>query len=124
MTPFGAVQSSITNDSITPTAPPPTPSAAATTDPLGDEETFLTLLVAQIKYQDPTQPADATTFVTQLAQFSDLEQQIGSHSDLDAIKLDLTPPAAAATTTPSTQAGSTAATEPSVTTTTGTPATP
>jgi flagellar basal-body rod modification protein FlgD len=123
MTPFGSVQSSMANDSITSTAPPPTPSAA-TTDPLGDEQTFLTLLVAQIKYQDPTQPADATTFVTQLAQFSDLEQQIGSHSDLDAIKLDLTPPAAAATTTPTTPAGSTTATDTGVTTATGTPATP
>src|SRR5580704_16990435 len=108
MTPFGAVQNSITNNSITPTAPQPATSTA-TTDPLGNEQTFLQLLVAQLQYQDPLQPADGTQFVTQLAQFSDLEQQIGSHQDLDAIKLALTTPAAApaATAPPTTPAGCT-----------------
>jgi hypothetical protein len=84
MTPFGAVQSSITN-----TTPPPTAQASPTTgstSDLGNQQTFLQLLVAQLKYQDPLQPQDGTQFVTQLAQFSDLEQQIGTHSDLDAIR--------------------------------------
>ena len=44
---------------------------------------FLQLLVAQIRYQDPTNPSDSTAFVTQLAQFSSLEQLIAIHSDLD-----------------------------------------
>lgn len=56
-----------------------------------NEDQFLQLLVAQIQYQDPTNPTDSTTFVTQLAQFSSLEQLIGIHSDLDG----LTQPAAA-----------------------------
>jgi flagellar basal-body rod modification protein FlgD len=34
---------------------------------------FLQLLVAQLQNQDPTQPMDSTTFVTQLAQFQQLE---------------------------------------------------
>ena len=108
MTPFGAVQSSIANDSITPQAPPPT-AGTATTDPLGNEQTFLQLLVAQLQYQDPTQPVSGTEFVTQLAQFSDLEQQIGSHQDLDSILQVMTTPAAtpAATATPTTPASST-----------------
>ena len=47
------------------------------------ENEFLQLLVAQIQYQDPTNPTDSTAFVTQLAQFSSLEQLIAIHSDLD-----------------------------------------
>jgi flagellar basal-body rod modification protein FlgD len=49
------------------------------------ESTFLTLLVSQLKNQDPLNPTDSTTFVTQLAQFSELEQVIGIRGDTDAI---------------------------------------
>ena len=100
MTPFGVVQSSISN-----TTPPPTTPASPTTgstSDLGNQQTFLQLLVAQLKYQDPLAPQDGTAFVTQLAQFSDLEQQIGTHSDLDAIRQLLA--ATAAPGTPSTPA--------------------
>ena len=93
MSPFGAVKSSITN-TTDPTAQP-SPKTGSTSS-LGNEQTFLQLLVAQLKYQDPLQPQDGTQFVSQLAQFSDLEQQIGTHSDLDAIRqlLAATAPAA------------------------------
>ncbi|MCI5639975.1 MAG: flagellar hook capping protein, partial [Lachnospiraceae bacterium] len=40
---------------------------------MGKEE-FLQLLVAQMKYQDPLEPTDNTEYVSQLAQFSELEQ--------------------------------------------------
>jgi len=49
-----------------------------------NENEFLQLLVAQIQYQDPTNPTDSTAFVTQLAQFSSLEQLIAIRSDLDS----------------------------------------
>ena len=39
-----------------------------------NEETFLTLLVAQLKYQDPTKPADTTQFLAQTAQFTVVEK--------------------------------------------------
>lgn len=39
-----------------------------------DTETFLNLLVAQMKYQDPLEPQTDTAFVTQLAQMSSLQQ--------------------------------------------------
>ncbi len=38
---------------------------------------FITLLVAQLKSQDPFNPMDPTTFVNQLVQFNTLEQVIG-----------------------------------------------
>lgn len=40
------------------------------------KEMFLQLLVAQIRNQDPLNPADSVQFVSQLAQFSELEQII------------------------------------------------
>ena len=75
---------------------PSTTNALASTDPLANENTFLQLLVAQIKNQDPTQPIDSTTFLTQLAQFSQLEQLIGIRQDvqsLDTAAGTATPPA-------------------------------
>ena len=84
MTSLNAIQNPVT-DSIKPAAPQPSP-AAGTPNNLANQTTFLQLLVAQLKYQDPLQPQDGTAFVTQLAQFSTLEQQIGSHQDLDAIR--------------------------------------
>jgi flagellar basal-body rod modification protein FlgD len=123
MTPFGAVQNSITNDSITPTAPQPTTSTA-TTDPLGNEQTFLQLLVAQLQYQDPTQPVSGTEFVTQLAQFSDLEQQIGSHQDLNSILQVMTTPATTTNTTATTAPASSTTPDSGATTATAATTTP
>ena len=55
------------------------------TDSLANEQTFLQLLVAQLKNQDPLSPADGLQFVQQLAQFSSLEQQLQMRQDLDTI---------------------------------------
>jgi len=62
----------------------PTP-ASPSSDALASQSVFLQLLVAQLKNQDPQHPADGTQFVTQLAQFTTLEQTTQSRSDLDAI---------------------------------------
>ncbi len=47
------------------------------------EEMFLQLLVAQLQNQDPLNPTDSTQFVSQLAQFSELEQVIAIRSDIE-----------------------------------------
>lgn len=60
-------------------------------DPLTQKETFLKLLVAQIRNQDPLNPADGIQFLTQLAQFSQLEQMFEIRSELEAIRKALAP---------------------------------
>lgn len=49
---------------------------------LGKDE-FLTLMVEQLKNQDPMNPADATEFTAQLAQFSSLEQLFNINDNLE-----------------------------------------
>jgi flagellar basal-body rod modification protein FlgD len=73
----------------------PTPPATPAVDPLASENAFLQLFVAQLKNQDPTTPADPTQFVTQLAQFSSLEQSTQMKADLDGILAQLQASAAA-----------------------------
>ena len=50
--------------------------AAATnaTSSLLDPNTFLTLLVDELKYQNPLQPTNSSTFMSQIAQLSQVEQ--------------------------------------------------
>jgi flagellar basal-body rod modification protein FlgD len=50
-----------------------------------DYNSFLTLLVAQLKFQDPTQPADSAQYIAQLATFSNVEQSIKSNAKLDQL---------------------------------------
>ena len=54
-----------------------------------DKDTFLKLLVAQLKYQDPTNPTDATQFMSQTAQFTVVEK-LDALSTLDQKVLDAT----------------------------------
>jgi flagellar basal-body rod modification protein FlgD len=43
---------------------------------------FLTLLMTQLKNQDPSSPMDSTQFTSELVQFSSVEQQINTNSSL------------------------------------------
>ncbi|MEI8258566.1 MAG: FlgD immunoglobulin-like domain containing protein [Deltaproteobacteria bacterium] len=66
-----------------------TNSATTTQRPALDRNAFLQLLVAQISHQDPLQPMEGTEFVTQLAQFSIVEQSIAQSSKLDVLSTQL-----------------------------------
>lgn len=48
-------------------------------------ESFLRLLTAQLRHQDPLSPLDSTEFVAQLASFSTVEQLVKANEGLDAI---------------------------------------
>ncbi len=78
---------------ITSANPPATqtnPAAgSARSDPLANESTFLTLLVSQLQNQDPLSPVDSNQFVTQLTQYSQLEQLIGIHKDTTSLNGDV-----------------------------------
>lgn len=49
-------------------------------------ETFLKLLVAQLKYQDPMNPQSDTQFLGQLAQMTSLEQMQSLNSAFSSVK--------------------------------------
>ena len=61
-----------------------TQTAAATAQTV-DYQSFLRLLVAQMKNQDPTAPMESTDYVAQLATFSQVEQSVQINSKLDGI---------------------------------------
>jgi len=86
------------NDSITTTQPitstrpatPPTTAPAESGSVLSsDFETFLQMLTAQAKYQDPLEPIDSSEYASQLAQFSMVEQQVMSNDLLAALTAQL-----------------------------------
>ncbi|HZU27423.1 MAG TPA: flagellar hook capping FlgD N-terminal domain-containing protein [Bryobacteraceae bacterium] len=65
--------------------------ATNTADALSNEQSFLKLLVSQIQNQDPLNPADSTQFLSQLTEFSQLEQLIQIRTDLDGTKAAANP---------------------------------
>jgi flagellar basal-body rod modification protein FlgD len=65
-------------------------SSATSTDPnnnLASEQTFLKLFVAQLQNQDPLNPneQDPTQMVSELAQFSELEQLVNIGQNVQSI---------------------------------------
>lgn len=50
-----------------------------------DYDAFLTLLVAELKNQDPTKPMDSAQYIGQLASFSNVEQSVKLNAKLDTL---------------------------------------
>lgn len=62
-----------------------TTSSAATSGLSSDYNTFIQLLVAQLKYQDPLDPTDSSEFTSQLVEYSSLEQEMETNDKLDEV---------------------------------------
>src|SRR5450755_3735385 len=74
---------------VTPAASSNMPTASGAPDAMkqlsGNFSTFLTLLTTQLKNQDPTSPMDSSQFTQQLVQFSQVEQQINTNTNLNTL---------------------------------------
>lgn len=81
MSNIAATAAAIPGGSIIDTKPVAPPTAKP--DPLAGKETFLRLLVSQLKNQDPLNPPDTSQFVGQLTAYSQLEQLIGIRQNTD-----------------------------------------
>jgi flagellar basal-body rod modification protein FlgD len=58
-------------------------SAAAKNTLAQNYDSFLKLLTTQLQHQDPLSPMDSSQFVSQLVQFSEVEQAIATNSNLE-----------------------------------------
>ena len=50
-----------------------------------DYNSFLKLLVAEMKNQDPTNPTDTAKYISELASFSSVEQGVNTNKKLDSL---------------------------------------
>lgn len=85
------ITTTTTTDNTTDTTTGTTSTLSSITDAnedAGNDEfnTFLTLLTAQIRNQDPLAPLDSTQFVEQLATFTNLELQAQGNATLENIE--------------------------------------
>ncbi len=62
-----------------------TGSTTATSSNSVDYNTFLKLLIAEMKNQDPTNPMDTSQYMSQFAQLSSVEQAMQTNTKLDSL---------------------------------------
>jgi flagellar basal-body rod modification protein FlgD len=110
--------SSITSNTTTGTSTSNSATSAASLGGVSaNEDTFLTLLVSQLKNQDPLSPTDGTQFVSELAQFSSLEQLITINQNVASVSKVVSPSTSvSATGSSSNSSTSTDTTTPSINT--------
>jgi|HigsolmetaAR206D_1030411.scaffolds.fasta_scaffold64202_2 Flagellar hook capping protein len=77
------VSNSYTTDASAATQSPATPPDELSKD------AFLQLLIAQIRHQDPLNPADGAEFMAQLAQFSTLEQLMSIRAGVETLVVQM-----------------------------------
>ena len=82
---FGAVEELKARHAPRQAAAPQTATAVAGASGGASRDTFLQLLVEQLKHQDPLAPQDGAQFVAQLAQFNSLEQLISINQRLEQL---------------------------------------
>ena len=90
-----AVQATPKASTTTPTTSTTSASSAANSSNITSND-FLTLLVSELKNQDPTQPTDPNQYITQLAQVNSLQQLISINQGIGTLDTALsgttTPP--------------------------------
>ena len=59
--------------------------AAAAAQNTVDYNSFLLLLIQELKNQDPTSPSDPTQFLSQIASFSNVQQTTQTNTKLDSL---------------------------------------
>jgi flagellar basal-body rod modification protein FlgD len=62
------------------------PTTSTSNDPAAMKQMFLQLLVSQIKNQNPLNPSDPAEFLSQLTQFTGVEQMLEMRQELEAIR--------------------------------------
>ncbi len=77
--------SAVTNTQTPASSTPTSASAQDAATLTGNYTTFLSLLTAQIKNQDPLSPMDTTQWTNQLVQYSSVEQQLKANSYLEQL---------------------------------------
>src|SRR4051794_37521186 len=79
----------MTTTAAKPVAGTPTPDQVARTDTKGalGQDAFLKLMMAQMQNQDPLAPTDSSQMMSQLAQFTSVEQLTKLSSGLSSLQL-------------------------------------
>ena len=72
------------------TSQTPVAQASRTDSLAADFDTFLQMLTAQARYQDPLEPIDSSEYAAQLAQFSMVEQQVKTNEAIESLTAKLT----------------------------------
>lgn len=80
---------SVTGTTTATTAAAAVSTTSTATSLSSDFETFLEMLTAQVRYQDPLEPIQSSEYAAQLAQFSMVEQQVLSNDLLTALTAQL-----------------------------------
>lgn len=82
---MNTITSNMPSTPVTSMATTSTQQTSSTDDGGINANDFLTLLVSELKNQDPTQPQDPAQYVQQLVGVNSLQQLIGIHQDLDTV---------------------------------------
>lgn len=77
-------------DSLTTATTETTTTTSSTDNTTLDSDDFITLLLAELEYQDPTDPVDNAQMVDQMTQYSQLEQLTEMNETLEALSDSLT----------------------------------
>ena len=82
----GLAQAQTATSSTSSSAGTTSTSSSASTDSTGiSSSDFLTLLVTEMKNQDPTQPTDPNAYIQQLVGVNSLQQLISINQDLSSV---------------------------------------